>query len=699
MTHTKLQGVIVYLVAIMTSCILFFLIYPHTNLTVPLNYQYDVLFTSMSIKSVLDNGWYIFNSFLGAPGIQNTADYPLSDTANFLIIKLLALFFNHYAAVLNSFYFLTFPLAAITSLFVFRKVGLSRIAALVASLLYAFTPYHFFRGEAHLFLSAYYVVPLYIYLMVTVYTHRASENTLSYNALSIFICVWAASSGIYYAFFGAYFILLTGMMTALETKEWRHLIKSSLFVVVITATLGLNILPSLVKRIDAGPNLVVTYRSPVDAEVYGFKIIQLVSPIDQHRLPGWRKSKDHYNGVSPLINENSMAALGVIASLGFFALLFILLMRTEAVQISLAFMSRLNIYAVLLGTIGGLGAIFAYHISPMIRAYNRISVFIVFFSLSAFFIILQKLLKPLRNKYSRGFVLIGILIIGLFDQIPLLEHVDVNKTFQSDAKFIAKIEAAIPPGSCIFQLPFMAFPEAPDHYKMKDYDPYRAYLHSKKLKWSYGAVTGRTAAAWQNYVTQKPVAEMVDDLVFAQFSGIYLDRNGYPNNAVEIEKKLQSVLGIKPLVSDDQRFAFYDLRNYAKLLQQKMPMFLWDQKIKQVSDLFAHSTVGDTKKIISYIWISRFTHPIGKQNAVLEISNKMPYPVMVTLYLRLNKQKNLVSVSGDLVNELIPVVGNHQILIKQIMLFPGKHVMRFQINNQATATFVMDRFDIKLIVG
>ena len=59
-----------------------------------------------------------------------------------------------------------FPLTTATTIWALREMGVSRLWALVFGLLYAFQPYHFLRGTGHYFLSAYYLVPPFIWLVV-----------------------------------------------------------------------------------------------------------------------------------------------------------------------------------------------------------------------------------------------------------------------------------------------------------------------------------------------------------------------------------------------------------------------------------------------------------------------------------------------------------------------------------------------------
>src|SRR5204862_231532 len=113
------------------------------------------------------------NPALGAPAGLDLRDVPLSDNNfHFLLLKLLGLFTSDYGLVINLFFLLTFPLVTLSALYVFRQFKISLAPALFASLLYTFLPFHFIRGQHHLFYAAYYLVPLMV--MVTLWIASGS---------------------------------------------------------------------------------------------------------------------------------------------------------------------------------------------------------------------------------------------------------------------------------------------------------------------------------------------------------------------------------------------------------------------------------------------------------------------------------------------------------------------------------------------
>jgi phosphoglycerol transferase len=96
---------------------------------------------------------------------------------------------------------------------------------------------------------------------------------------------------------------------------------------------------------------------------------------------------------------------------------------------------------------------------------------------------------------------------------------------------------------------------------MQDYDPLRGYLHSHRLRWSYGAMRERPAD-WGRELIDQPLAVALPAIAAAGFDGLYIDRRGYSRSDRELEAALRARLRAAPLVSPDRQLSFFDLRAY-----------------------------------------------------------------------------------------------------------------------------------------
>jgi len=204
-------------------------------------------------------------------------------------------------------------------------------------------------------------------------------------------------------------------------------------------------------------------------------------------------------------------------------------------------------------------------VTTMIRCYSRISIFLSFF---AYFGLALAMSRPrsepgsARTSWSFLVLLFVGTLLALLDQIPSGVVPDYTRdaaVFRSDQKFVRQIEQVVPEGGMIFQLPPNSFPEFGLHIKMFDYNHFRGYLHSNRLRWSYGAMRGRNEEKLHSALAPLAPAPLVDRLVELGFSGIYVNRNGHAEGAREVIKGLLQKIPQVPIQSDDGELLFFRL--------------------------------------------------------------------------------------------------------------------------------------------
>lgn len=550
------------------------------DLRVPLSNYWDALLTQMWVKGICEHGWYLHNPDLGAPAGMDMHDFPMADNLHFLLLKLLGLATGNWAVAFNLYYLLGFPLAAVTALFAMRRFGVSWQSGMVVSLLWAFLPYHFERNQKHLFLASYYLVPLAVMVVLWLMLGRlrwpAGHKGRDYRAdgyrgrfwASLLVMILIASAGVYYAFFTCYLLLVAAAGAALHQRRLQPIGTGALLICVTAVGVLINISPSLLYWQRHGTNAEVAKRPVDDAEFHGLKIGQLLLPSAEHRVKQLGQIRQRYDHLVLSEGEKRGATLGCIGSAGFLFLLSLLLhgRRSDGRNRLLEALAALNVFAVLLATIGGFGSLFSLLVSPSIRGYNRLSIFIALFCLLAVGVLLDRLAAwwAARGKpawQSRG-VLAALALLGLIDQtgrgrVP--DYAALRAQFNGDAQFVAEIERQLAPGAMVYQLPYFRFPEFPKSFALGEYELFRPYLHSKHLRWSYGAMKGRPADLGQRALAAEPLERQIATLVEMGFRGVTIDRFGYGDLATEIERELSHRLKQSPLVSPDGRMSFFKL--------------------------------------------------------------------------------------------------------------------------------------------
>jgi phosphoglycerol transferase len=174
--------------------------------------------------------------------------------------------------------------------------------------------------------------------------------------------------------------------------------------------------------------------------------------------------------------------------------------------------------------------------------------------------------EQLRIVVLTAAAVLGILI--LWDQVPRgpsrEQTATIARQVEADREFTGKMEAALPAGAMVFQMPVMEFPESPLP-GIPTYDHFRPYLYSKQLRFSYGSMKGRERETWQPAVQGKffegasldqkagviRVNEAnakiaVDELKRLGFSAIYVNRNGFPDRGKGLEEALLALGYEKP---------------------------------------------------------------------------------------------------------------------------------------------------------
>ena len=587
------------------------------GLALPLRYTAidDGKFYLMLVKGIIETGWYSSNPGLGAPFGQHLQDYPQgADNLNLLIIRALALFSSNPALVINLFFLLTFGLTSIACHFVLRRLGVSSPVAGVSAILFSLLAYHFFRGESHLLLSAYYSVPLSAYLFLELlgerrlFAARAPPDgrpatygrpldrvrawATGRSLATVGLCLVIGSDNLYYASF-ALVLIVSATLIAAVRRHRRSALQGLAITALIVGTLAANLAPSLVYRAQHGANVAVERSATADettAEAFALRPANLVLPVPQSRIAPLRRIASSYDrAIAPHYCESCFASLGAIGTVG---LAWLALCAIAAVLGAAGGIAGQRLFrhaslgagiALAAGTVGGVGSAIEVFITPDIRAWNRISMVIAFFSLLAVALLLDRLVGSLRPRRGgaalAGGLLTAVLVFGVFDQTTdafIPPYSAIARQWRSDGDFVAEIQARLPRGAAVFQLPYVPFPEGYPQTQPGDqvatyatkYELLRGYLHSTTLRWSYGAMKGR-AGDWAAQLAGQPLSVVLASAVAAGFDGVWVDPAGFePAKATLALAALHSLLGVIPLSSPDRDLWFFDLRRLRARLQR-----------------------------------------------------------------------------------------------------------------------------------
>jgi hypothetical protein len=562
----------------------------HLNLGVPMAYGSDALLTEMLIKSVITGGWVWTIHAIGAPFGSQFYDFPVAtDNLNWLTMRIIGFGSSNPAVVDNLFFLFTFVADALAAYVVLRWMRVSIPVAVAVAVIYSDSPYHLLRGETHLLLASYWAVPIATYLILSILkgsnllaSRRGPPRALTRwftgrNVWTVVLCLVIGSLGVYYAVFAMCLIPAAGLAAGVARRSWRPIGEAVLIVGVIGGMCLFNDLPSIIYTHEHGRNTLVAQRLPQESELYALKLAEMVLPVPEHRIPALRHLRYKYDSTTPVPSEDGQQSLGIVGTIGLFWLFAVALGVVAGVGRDAEWLTRHRhlafaaVVAFVLGTMGGVSALIGYLVTSQIRGWDRISIFIMFFSLAAVALGLDALRGRLRRRWWMFPLLGTLLVVAIYDQSTLgaIPPYAANlASYRSDGAFVARIQRMMPKGAMIYQLPYMTFPENGPVNLMLDYDLGRGYIFSSDLRWSYGAVKGRP----QDWVTADQglsLPTMLDGIAAAGFTGIWIDRYGYTDGGAAIEHSIQALVGTRPIHSSNGRMLFFDIRPFVARLHSE----------------------------------------------------------------------------------------------------------------------------------
>jgi hypothetical protein len=673
----------------------------------PITYGSDASLYHSLANTIADHGWFYTNPRLGAPFQQVLYDYPLNtDNLHFATIRVLSWVSQNPFVITNLFALLTFPAVFAAAWFSFRRLRFSRVTSCAAAVVYTLAPYHFARGDVHLFLAAYYAVPLACLLLyefvegsgTAASGSEAQRNTAGQRLRRLLVSRWfwipvlLGSSGVYYAIFFSYLALTIGLAVAVLHRDPRRLVLPVFCVALTLVVLLANNLPTFIYQYQHGPNHEAVNRRLGENDTLGLQFAYLVLPVDHHRLPPLAEFKAKLSeSVSPVRDAEKqglglLAATGLLVSLGSLLVAAIGSGRGDHWRRLRRDSGALNVLALLLATVGGLSTIVGLLGFLELRAYARMSIFIAFFSLVALASLFESWrLRHTGDRWGRA-SLAGLLVVCLFaafeqTSVRPVHRRETAATVASDREFVHEIERRLGGNGRVFVLPFLDFPETSVTTSTGLYTSNelgKPALFSDSLRWSWGAMKGRPENLTPS-LANRPLESLLPDVATLGFDGIYVDRTLFVDDGREIEPRLESLVGTQPLVSEDGTKSFFDLRPFDRRLGPLPPVAReaalhplrldWDDGFQIVDGAgqFYPQLDGAT----SGRW--------ARRDATLEIRNNLPKTRRLSLHAdaHLDETTGRLEVRTRQERQVFPLTGQPAPITIELDIPPGTTKLSF----------------------
>jgi len=512
-----------------------------SNFLVPTRYSLDAYYVLSMIKLAKEGDLGLFNHVttesLGAPFIGQLNDFPETERA-------IVWFGGQVARVVgimpaaNLILILSCIVAALSFYAAARLWKISRLSAWIFAVVYAFLPHHQ-RSLDSLGIIFTGLLPLQFYCLWYIATvQKVSWRSFRFR-LTLLIGLLSGLLNIYWIFFFVQMYILALVCRLLKRRKGS--ITALIPVAGTCLVAGLCLGSFVLYRIDYGANPAALVRSYFDIEIYSIKPMELL-------IPHWGQDMSfssgffsrYYDGGRINVGERLWGVyIGLVAIAGLFLLFFKSIRRQINKRApSLPFLAACWIIAC--SSFGGIHAAFSLIFNFYnIRSTNRYFVAIATLGFLYFVFVVHRYMRNWSFGARLGALLL-IALFGLMDQSYqnyLYPRHDITTSVikeqvMADRALALRLEDRLESGAMIYILPAQDFPEpliGRGSWKLGFfiYDPIRPFLHSTKLRYSYGSNKGRTGADWQLDVQDLAPREMAATLESYGFSGILLNRKGY----------------------------------------------------------------------------------------------------------------------------------------------------------------------------
>ena len=515
-------------------------------------------------------------SRLNAPFTANWNDWPSLDELHGLALLILAKVFGVFGG-LNAALLLGHLLAAATFYGVARANGTSQLWSCVGGLAYGLSPFMFAQSPHHSGVQWAWHVPLFTLVWRWVATDPGIEPWSRRFKEATGIGLLTGLLNVYYTNILCQLTLVTATIRYLRTRARPALL--SALAVIGAAAIGFAVsnLDTWTYKAVHGPNDGALVREYKWLEIYGLKIKDLFIPPVTHRSDTLAEFSKGHRQSAPLLDEDGASYQGLV---GIACLIWLAGTATVCLatgrEKDVPMEAWWVLWIVLMFTTGGLNAVIAATTGfTMFRGGCRYSIVILAITLlwavqrvSAMQAEAERTRPNATTDWRWLAGAVAACLLIFWDQVPAAPTAEVRATIErqvaADREFTEKMEAALPAGAMVFQLPVMEFPEAPIP-GVPPYDHFRPYLFSRQLRFSFGSHKGREREKWQPAVqakffegarldqqagmirvNQANAKVAIDELKRLGFSAVYVNRNGFPDRGKGIEEALLELGYTKP---------------------------------------------------------------------------------------------------------------------------------------------------------
>ncbi len=486
---------------------------PQYWFSTPLNSYGDGQLLEFLLQNQFLNGSTLFGidkiSNIGWPGGTFLELYPQNDELFVFIISVFYKLFNLTIPIsIMALVLIKFPLASIAFYFLMRLLGTSRVISAISSIAFAFIPYSLIRAEGHLMLAQIWVIPLATALPLYLFLKLANERI--YLKKRLYLFALAMFSGFITGFAGSYYFVFSFILTSsfllfdtFSVLSWSSIDRVNQHRLTIRVNRRRSLITFAANKfsiyafyfliscfsffVTSFDNLAAEKsitniflirdsRVVVESLIYSGNILSLFSDL-YYFIDS--VTQLNLNSIASQYYSWESSGIGPYATILIFLSLFAILVRQFYPDLNFSFPSKklfFSLSLLLLFFFQGLGGfIVAEFLTPSLRAWGRISIYISFLCLIILALFAKELFKFRADLFQKGRVLlipfsISLIYFLLWNFLYIKDYnfhrisrETIVSTFENEKQYndeiIQSLRTNLTLGCPIVVLPVYRFPE------------------------------------------------------------------------------------------------------------------------------------------------------------------------------------------------------------------------------------------------
>jgi hypothetical protein len=556
---------------------------PINNISIPWGFEGDGLTVLFNLKSSFDSPWYYWfykSQNVGYPFETSLIYLPSGlDFSYYVICKILGIFLNNFEfkniVILNIFVFLKFPITSLITYFVLNSLYHNKLLNICLSLIYSFTFASQMRGLGHVWIGAYFFLPLTIYLQYKIFHFYKTKKKSFFNNLNIkkkilysFFIFLSLTGGFYYGYYFLVSIIFLYLYLFLNGEHYDIKDLAKIIVLSLFILFTVNI-----------PNIIFTdniyNRQLVEQDMWGLKISEMLLPFSSWPNSFLNSSRNLY--LSSLVFTEPMNSIGTIPSilLAFSIIIFfsklpkkkLIFFKHYNFDFSI-YLCTLFFFIFLITTTGGLSFIQAIFFDQL-RAHNRVSVYLLLIIISIFTLNFKFFFIQKKNLKKIIITIIVIIVSTISIYETKLYKNNFNPTERYKKEFLQNkifFKNAFNNDDKILNYPIIPnYPEIPPINGVSIYEMLKPYLlTSSDAKFSFPTFKNTYENDYMIYLSQLDfdsqlefdIDRLYNELINRGFTKIVVDKK-FLNNEKNIS--FNSFNNKFKIIKKNDRYTIYEI--------------------------------------------------------------------------------------------------------------------------------------------